>query len=95
MRLCNGDRPFTLLFDSRGMAPQSAEVVSAFSKMTDAKIMNLYGRAAILVSGILSKLQADRIVQNLLVRAFTDEGEARAPFELMGAEMMHSFDPAS
>lgn len=77
-RLRSDGRPFTLLFDSRDMPPQSGEVVNAFARMADARIMNPTGRAAILVSRILSKLQADRIVQDPLVQVFSDEGEARA-----------------
>jgi hypothetical protein len=46
--------------------------------MTSADDMNADGRVAILVSGMLSKLQAQRISDNPLVKSFNDEAEARA-----------------
>ena len=76
-RLRLDGRPISMLFDSRDMPPQSAEVVNAFSRMTSADGMNPDGRIAILVSGMLSKLQAQRIADNRLVRNFNDEAEAR------------------
>lgn len=77
-RIRSDGRPIKMLFDSRDMPPQSAEVVNAFSKMTSADGMNADGRVAILVSGMLSKLQAQRISDNPLVKSFNDEAEARA-----------------
>ena len=77
-RIRSDGRPIKMLFDSRDMPPQSAEVVNAFSKMTSADDMNADGRVAILVSGMLSKLQAQRISDNPLVKSFNDEAEARA-----------------
>lgn len=76
-RLNADGRPFTMLHDSRGQPTQSAEVMRAFAKMSDAEIMQPKGRVAIVVSQVLNKLQAERVAANALIRIFSDDAEAR------------------
>ena len=76
-RLKADGRPFTILQDSRGQPTQSAEVMRAFAEMSDAPIMQPVGRVAVLVTQMLNKLQAERVMPNPLIKVFRDEAEAR------------------
>ena len=69
--------PYSVLTDNRDLPIQSAQVMEALAKMSEAEIMTPTGRAAILVNRMLNKLQAERVAQHPNVRVFTDEAEAR------------------
>lgn len=49
----------------------------AFAEMSDAPIMQPVGRVAVLVTQMLNKLQAERVMPNPLIKVFRDEAEAR------------------
>jgi len=67
----------SILSDTRELGLLPKDVAEAFAICMGDEVMQPTGRCAVLVSKMLNKLQADRIVDNPLTQAFFDETEAR------------------
>lgn len=69
---------FAVVSDSRELALPTKEVATALAAISGDPALQPTGRVAVLVVRMLNKLQADRMANSPLVKAFFDEAEARA-----------------